>query len=139
MTTMASSTTRPVASVMPKSVSVLMENPSSLTKINVPTSDTGMVIAGNERAAPVLQKNKDDGDDEYDGFEQSRQHVANAFADRISGVESQLVFQAWRKIWEPAFRVQLLPDGPRPGRSRSEAAGYAKPMASWPLMKRLLL
>jgi len=43
MTTMASSTTRPVARVMPNSVSVLMEKPSSLTKANVPMSETGMV------------------------------------------------------------------------------------------------
>src|SRR5215470_8730365 len=46
MTTMASSTTRPVASVIPKSVKVLMENPNALTKMNVPTSETGIVIAG---------------------------------------------------------------------------------------------
>ncbi len=46
ITTIASSTTRPVASVMPNSVSVLIEKPSSLTNANVPISDTGMVIAG---------------------------------------------------------------------------------------------
>src|SRR5208283_1658023 len=46
MTTMASSTTRPVASVMPNRVSVLMEKPSSLTKAKVPMSETGMVTAG---------------------------------------------------------------------------------------------
>ena len=46
ITTMASSTTSPVASVMPNNVRVLMEKPSSLTKINVPMSETGMVIAG---------------------------------------------------------------------------------------------
>ena len=46
MTTIASSTTRPVASVMPKSVSVLIEKPNSLTNANVPMSDTGIVIAG---------------------------------------------------------------------------------------------
>src|SRR5712671_2059627 len=46
ITTIASSTTSPVASVMPKSVNVLIENPNALMKINVPTSDTGMVIAG---------------------------------------------------------------------------------------------
>ena len=43
---MASSTTSPVASVMPKRVSVLTENPSSLTKAKVPISETGMVTAG---------------------------------------------------------------------------------------------
>src|SRR6516165_8239979 len=46
ITTIASSTTRPVASVMPNSVSVLIEKPKSLTKANVPTSDTGIVMAG---------------------------------------------------------------------------------------------
>src|ERR1700722_591540 len=46
MTTIASSTTSPVASVMPNSVSVLIENPNNLTKINVPISETGIVIAG---------------------------------------------------------------------------------------------
>ncbi len=46
ITTIASSTTSPVASVMPNSVSVLIENPSSLTNANVPISDTGMVTAG---------------------------------------------------------------------------------------------
>src|SRR6476660_7154765 len=46
ITTMASSTTRPVASVIPNRVSVLMEKPSSFTNTNVPISDTGIVIAG---------------------------------------------------------------------------------------------
>ncbi len=44
-TTMASSTTRPVARVSPNRVSVLIEKPSSWTNANVPTSDTGRVIA----------------------------------------------------------------------------------------------
>src|SRR5271165_1747351 len=46
ITTMASSTTKPVASVMPNSVRVFTEKPSTFTKINVPISETGMVIAG---------------------------------------------------------------------------------------------
>ena len=46
MTTMASSTTRPVASVMPKSVSELIEKPKILMNANVPISETGMVTAG---------------------------------------------------------------------------------------------
>ncbi len=46
ITTIASSTTSPVARVRPKSVRVLIEKPSSLTRAKVPTSDTGMVIAG---------------------------------------------------------------------------------------------
>ena len=46
ITTMASSTTRPVARVMPKRVRVLIENPRRFTKAKVPMSDTGMVTAG---------------------------------------------------------------------------------------------
>ena len=46
ITTIASSTTMPVASTMPKSVSVLIEKPNSLMNANVPMSDTGIVIAG---------------------------------------------------------------------------------------------
>ena len=46
ITTIASSTTMPVASTMPKSVSTLIEKSNSLMNANVPISDTGMVIAG---------------------------------------------------------------------------------------------
>ena len=46
MTTIASSTTSPVASVSPKSVSVLIENPSTFMRKNVPSSETGIVSAG---------------------------------------------------------------------------------------------
>src|SRR5262249_23340029 len=46
ITTIASSTTNPVASVMPNIVSVLIENPNAFTKMNVPTSETGIVIVG---------------------------------------------------------------------------------------------
>ena len=45
-TTIASSTTSPVASTIPNRVSVLIENPNALMNMKVPTSDTGMVIAG---------------------------------------------------------------------------------------------
>ena len=45
-TTIASSTTNPVASVKPKSVSVLIEKPSSFIAANVPISETGIVIDG---------------------------------------------------------------------------------------------
>ena len=46
ITTIASSTTMPVARMMPKSVSVLIEKPISLTNANAPISETGIVIAG---------------------------------------------------------------------------------------------
>ena len=46
MTTMASSTTRPVASVSPKRVRVLIEKPKIFTNAKVPMRETGIVIAG---------------------------------------------------------------------------------------------
>src|SRR5271154_5509955 len=46
MTTIASSTTKPVARVMPNSVSELIEKSKILTNAKVPISDTGMVTAG---------------------------------------------------------------------------------------------
>src|SRR5665213_626672 len=46
MTTMASSTTSPVARVSPNSVRVLIEKPSTFINAKVPIRETGIVIAG---------------------------------------------------------------------------------------------
>src|SRR6202040_251982 len=46
MTTIASSTTSPVARVIPKSVSELIEKPNMFMNAKVPISDTGIVTAG---------------------------------------------------------------------------------------------
>ena len=58
MTTIASSTTMPVARMMPKSVSVLIEKPMSFTNANAPTSETGMVMAGMMVLRQVCRKTK---------------------------------------------------------------------------------
>src|SRR5580698_8397724 len=58
MTTIASSTTSPVASVIPNSVSELMENPNILMNANVPISDTGIVTAGMIVARQSCRKKK---------------------------------------------------------------------------------
>src|SRR6266567_9174348 len=58
ITTIASSTTRPVARVMPNKVSELMEKPNSLMNANVPISDTGMVTAGMMVARQSRRKRK---------------------------------------------------------------------------------
>ena len=44
ITTIASSTTSPVASVIPNSVRVLIEKPSNFTKAKVPMSETGVAM-----------------------------------------------------------------------------------------------
>src|SRR6187200_2055015 len=58
ITTMASSTTMPVARMMPKSVRVLIEKPISLVNANAPISDTGMVTAGMIVLRQVCRKMK---------------------------------------------------------------------------------
>src|SRR3984885_14075893 len=58
ITTMASSTTRPVASVMPNMVNELIEKSKILMKANVPIRDTGMVIAGMMVARQSSKKRK---------------------------------------------------------------------------------
>src|SRR5271169_5980976 len=58
ITTIASSTTRPVASVIPKSVSELIEKPKILMKAKVPMRETGMVMAGMTVARQSCRKRK---------------------------------------------------------------------------------
>src|SRR5205823_9717631 len=57
-TTMASSTTRPIASTNPKSESVLIENPKSGNNTNVPTNDTGTAQSGIKVARHPCKKMK---------------------------------------------------------------------------------
>ena len=55
-TTMASSTSRPMASTRPKSVSVLMEYPAAAMTPNVPSSTTGTAIVGISVARQFCRK-----------------------------------------------------------------------------------
>ena len=56
ITTIASSTTMPVASTIAKSVSVLIEKSSRFTNANAPISDTGIVSAGISVARQLWRK-----------------------------------------------------------------------------------
>jgi len=65
MTIMASSTTKPVARVIPKSVKVLIENPNNFKQANVPINEIGIVMAGirverqfwrNRKIAPITRR-----------------------------------------------------------------------------------
>src|SRR5215472_9710943 len=58
ITTIASSTTSPVANVIPKRVSELIEKPKILMKAKVPISDTGIVTAGMIVARQSRRKKK---------------------------------------------------------------------------------
>ncbi len=57
-TTIASSTTRPIASTSPKSESVLIEKPRSGKSANAPTSETGTVSSGISVARKLCRKMK---------------------------------------------------------------------------------
>ncbi len=57
-TTIASSTTMPMASTSPNSVSVLSVKPSSFITTKVPTSDTDMSITGKSRAFQSCRKSR---------------------------------------------------------------------------------
>src|ERR1700760_4026071 len=58
ITTMASSTTSPVASVIPNIVRELMENPKTLMNAKVPINETGIVMAGMTVARQSSRKRK---------------------------------------------------------------------------------
>src|SRR5262249_41589053 len=55
-TTMASSTTMPIASTKPNNERLLMENPNASIAANVPTSDTGTAASGMIEARQVCRK-----------------------------------------------------------------------------------
>ena len=91
ITTIASSTTMPVARMMPKSVSVLMEKPISLTNANAPISDTGIVIAGMIVLRQVCRKTKMTSTTSDDRLDQRLQHLADRLLDDVGRVERDLV------------------------------------------------
>ena len=57
-TTIASSTTMPIASTMPNSVSVLIENPNASMAASVPISDTGTASIGMSVARQFCRNRK---------------------------------------------------------------------------------
>ena len=59
-TMIASSTTRPIASTRPISVSVLIEKPNAAISPNVATSETGIATIGNQGGAEALQEDEHD-------------------------------------------------------------------------------
>ncbi len=104
MTTIASSTTNPVASVMPNRVSVLMENPSSLTNAKVPINETGIVTAGMIVLRQSSRNTKITRMTSTDSFDQGHENVADRFTHSVGGIESDFVFHPWRKVFRKPFQ-----------------------------------
>jgi hypothetical protein len=132
ITTMASSTTRPVASVMPNRVRVLMEKPSSFTKANVPMSDTGMVTAGMSVLRQSSRKTK---------MTRITSTMATARVKTTSEIDSltaSVVLKAMRYFIPGGKRSARRTSSARAARSTSSALAsescvMPKPTASWPL------
>ena len=98
MTTMASSTTRPVARVRPNKVSVLIEKPRIFTNAKVPISETGMVMAGIKVLRQSCRKMKITSTTRHDGLQQGVQNVFDRFADDAGGVKRDGIFDSGREV-----------------------------------------
>src|SRR5580698_1333136 len=83
-TTIASSTTRPIASTSPNSDSVLTENPNNGNSAKAPTSETGTVSSGIS-VARQLCRNTDTTRPVTDGLEQRLDDLADAGGDGARG------------------------------------------------------
>ena len=113
MTTMASSTTRPVARVMPNRVSELMEKPKTLDEGEGSDERNGDGDGGDEGSAPVLQEKEDDGDDDDNGFDEGLDDLMNGGADDGGGIEGDDGVHARRERF--ASRLIRLWRHGRPG------------------------
>ena len=96
-TTMASSTTMPMASTSPNRVRVLMENPNPLSTAKVPTRDTGMGDGGNQGGPPVLKEDKDHQKYQQHGLYQRLKDFLDGFLHKERGVVTDPVLESLRK------------------------------------------
>ena len=96
-TTMASSTTRPIASTSPNSDSVLIEKPSSGKSANAPTSDTGTVSSGISVARQLWRKMKTTRTTSAIASSERLDDLLDARLHRRGRVERDLVLDAGRE------------------------------------------
>ena len=69
-TTIASSTTVPIARIRPNRVNMLIENPSGPKSAKVPTSETGIARSGIRVARRLPEEDEDDDQDEPERLEE---------------------------------------------------------------------
>ncbi len=96
-TTIASSTTRPIARTRPNSDSVLIEKPSIGKKMNVPTSETGTATRGISVARQPWRKRNTTMMHENDRLEEGVGDLLDALRDRQSRVERDHVVEVVRE------------------------------------------
>ncbi len=138
ITTMASSTTRPVARVMPNRVRVLIENPASLTKAKVPTSDTGIVTAGMR----VLRQSCRNRNMVSTTKTMARRSVSTT--STMDWLTTAVVSNAISYLSPGGKRFDRRTSSSRTSRSTAMEFAWESwvtpiPMASYPLKRRLLL
>ena len=92
-TMIASSTTSPMASTSPISVSVLIEKPNAAIRPNVATSETGMATIGMRVVAESLQEDEDDDQDQGERLEQRVLDLGDVLVDVLGRVEGDPVLQ----------------------------------------------
>ena len=91
-TTIASSTTRPIASTSPNSVSVLIEKPSALITAKVPISETGHRDRRDQRGAEALEEHEDDEEDEQHRLDERREHLVHRLRDEARRCRSAIAY-----------------------------------------------
>ena len=80
-TTIASSTTMPIASTSASSETVLAEKPIASSTAKVPIRLTGTAIDRDEGGAQVAEEQEHDDDDEHEGLAQRLQHLVDRVGD----------------------------------------------------------
>ena len=96
-TTMASSTTMPMASTRPNSDSVLMEKPNASSTANVPMIDTGTATSGMIEARQVCRNRITTSTTSSDRLEQGVDHGVDGLAHELRRVVDDLVVHALRE------------------------------------------
>ena len=93
-TTIASSTTMPIASTRPNSVRLFSEKPSSEHHRERADQRHRHGDQRDERRAPGLQEHEHDDDDQHDRLEQRVDHLVDRLADEERGVVDDAVLDA---------------------------------------------
>ena len=133
-TTIASSTTRPMASTRPKRESVLIEKPRSGKNGEGADERHRHGDHRDQRRAPVLQEEEDDEDDEDHGLDERGRDLADALRDREGGVEGDDVVEVGGEaLLELRHRLlDAFGDGERVGAGRLEDGDDAGGLAIQP-------
>jgi hypothetical protein len=82
---------------VPKSVSVLIENPRAIMPANVPMIDDGDGQQRDQRRPPVLQEDEHHQQHQHDAFDQGLDDLLRSRPDELTGLVGNLVLDALGK------------------------------------------